>query len=159
MRAKLQRAGLPLAALCLIASAVAGAAFAAPAQEGSDTSSEPAFRHVLTREGIEVEVTLDPLFAPGGELVEGDSVNVRFAVRDTHTGQPLPSLYPAGWLDRLAADEEMTAEQCRSKVSSFIGGGFLSRAELDLNAYYVLSLNDEPSVSVVDPLFSFGGKK
>ncbi|MEO1085964.1 MAG: YncE family protein, partial [Acidobacteriota bacterium] len=125
---------------------------------------EPSFRHVMTREGIEIELTLDSLRTPGAPLMEADSVEVRFEVRDTHTGEPLPSLYPAGWMDRLTtaaatARVETSTEDCREKVASFIGGSFLSRAELDLNSFYVLTLNDEPSISVVDPLFSFGGSK
>ena len=35
----------------------------------------------------------------------------------------------------------------------------LSRPELDLNTYYVLALNADATITVVDPLFGFGGTK
>jgi YVTN family beta-propeller protein len=35
----------------------------------------------------------------------------------------------------------------------------MARAELDLNVYYVVTLNEEPTITVVDPLFGFGGSK
>lgn len=146
-------AGAALAALALLPAAAAASVVAA-AEEGG-----PAFRQAVSREGIEVELTVDPLAAPGGPLVEDGHVKVRFRVTDTNTGQPLPSLYPAGWMDLLTSRSETSDEQCRSRVSSFVGGGFLSRAELDLNVYYVVTLNHDPSLSVVDPLFGFGGSK
>lgn len=154
--------GLLALALVLVGAAIAPAAASETGLESVAATVDeagPAFHRVLDREGIELEVTIDPLFAPGGDLVEGDVVNVRFAVRDTHTGQPMPSLYPAGWMDRLSSGEEMSADDCGAKVASFIGGGFLSKAELDLNTFYVLALNEDASISVVDPLFSFGGSK
>lgn len=51
------------------------------------------------------------------------------------------------------------AKTCEQKVKAFLGGSIFGRAELDLNVYNVLTLNDEASISVVDPLFSFGGTK
>jgi YVTN family beta-propeller protein len=152
-RARQATAGAALAALALLPLAAAAPA-AAAAEAG-----EPAYRQLLTREGIEVELTIDSLAAPGKPLTEDDAVRVRFRVTDGHTGQPLSSLYPAGWLDLLAARAEASAEDCRTRVGSFIGGGFMARAELDLNVYYVLALNQDPSISVVDPLFGFGGSK
>ncbi len=145
------RAGAAFAALALLSVAAAPAAAAA---EGS-----PAYRKVLSREGIEVALTIDPLADADTTLTEGDGVRVRFEVTDTHTGQPLGKLYPAGWMDLLGDREPAGEEECKSLVGAFIGGGFLARAELDLNVYYVLALNQDPSISVVDPLFGFGGSK
>lgn len=144
------RAGAAFAALALLFVAAAPAAA---------TKGDPAYRKVLSREGIEVELTIDPLAEGDASLTEGDGVRVRFEVTDTNTGQPMPSLYPAGWMDLLVDREPSGEESCKTLVGSFIGGGFLSRAELDLNVYYVLALNQDPTISVVDPLFGFGGSK
>ena len=35
----------------------------------------------------------------------------------------------------------------------------LSRPEVDLNVYYVLALNEDATISVVDPLFGYGSSK
>src|SRR5690606_7024613 len=45
------------------------------------------------------------------------------------------------------------------KAQTFLGGGFAARAKLDLNSYYVVALNHDATVGVVDPLFGYGGSK
>lgn len=149
-----------LAALALAALALA-APLAAPAAAEEAAAEEVAaapFERNLEREGVEVNVRIEPL-GEARELVEGDFARVRIAVTDGNTGTPLPALYPAAWLDRLppaAADGE---DACRDKIEGFVGGSLLSQAEVDMNVYYVLALNEEASISVVDPLFGFGGSK
>ena len=68
-------------------------------------------------------------------------------------------MYPAAWLDHLVEGIEQDAQSCEAKVEQFAGGSLFSQAELDLNVYYVLALNDDATISVVDPLFGFGGTK
>ncbi len=38
-------------------------------------------------------------------------------------------------------------------------GSLRSRPDVDLNAYYLLALNEEANISVIDPLLGFGGSK
>jgi DNA-binding beta-propeller fold protein YncE len=115
----------------------------------------------IEREGIAIDVTIENLRdgRAAGELREGDEVRVRLDIADTLTDTPITSLYPAGWLDRLPKIDGEEPETCKKKVETFVGGGVLAAAELDLNVYYVLAMNDEASISVVDPLFGFGGSK
>jgi YVTN family beta-propeller protein len=49
--------------------------------------------------------------------------------------------------------------ECKSKVQAFLQSSFTRRPTIDLNAYYILALNDEPNISVIDPLSGFGGSK
>jgi YVTN family beta-propeller protein len=53
----------------------------------------------------------------------------------------------------------MTQAPTLAKTKSFLEGGLFSKPDIDLNAYYVLALNEDPTISVVDPLFGFGGSK
>jgi YVTN family beta-propeller protein len=53
----------------------------------------------------------------------------------------------------------MTQAGILAKTKSFLEGGLFSKPDLDLNAYYVLALNEDGTISVVDPLFGFGGSK
>jgi DNA-binding beta-propeller fold protein YncE len=48
---------------------------------------------------------------------------------------------------------------CRAKVKSFLEAGLFRGKELDLNLYQVLVLNQDATISVVDPRFSFGGSR
>jgi YVTN family beta-propeller protein len=92
-------------------------------------------------------------------LQEGDDAAIRFKVSDTTTGAPVRGVYPAAWIDRLSEGEAMTQARTLAKTKSFLEGGLFSKADIDLNVYYVLTLNEDATISVVDPLFGFGGSK
>jgi YVTN family beta-propeller protein len=94
-----------------------------------------------------------------GLLLEGSDVVFRFKVSDTATGAPVRGVYPVAWVDRLTEGETMTQAGILAKTKSFLEGGLFSKPDLDLNAYYVLALNEDGTISVVDPLFGFGGSK
>ncbi|MEM7354258.1 MAG: cytochrome D1 [Acidobacteriota bacterium] len=113
----------------------------------------------VVREGIAIELEIEPVSdAPRSSpaLREGDTVTFRFRIHDTLTETPLAGVYPAAWMDLRPADDATT---CRDKVEAFIGGSLFAPPELDLNVYYVLALNNDPTISVVDPLFGFGTTK
>ncbi len=88
----------------------------------------------------------------------GDQVLVQFSAEDNNH-VPLSGLYPAAWIHPSEADQGESNMACINKAKAFIGGSLLSRAEIDLNVYYVLTLNQDATISVVDPLFGFGGSK
>ncbi len=90
---------------------------------------------------------------------EGDPVLFRFTINDTTTQAPIPGVSPAAWLDLRRKDEIPAANSCEIKAQKFITGGLFAQADLDLNDYYVLALNDDATISVVDPLFGFGTTK
>jgi hypothetical protein len=87
----------------------------------------------------------------------GEPLSFSFQLADTASNTPLRGLRPAAWLSLRAPGA--AAPDCRRQVAGHLGGNFLRRAEVDMNRYYVLALNDDASISVVDPLFGFGGSK
>src|SRR5205823_2977323 len=117
----------------------------------------------IVREGIAVDFTVEhhgsPRKAQMGEFREGDDVIFRFKISDTATGSPLARVKPAAWVSRVFKDEQTDRQKCTDKIGVFVRGSLLGRADLDLNVYYVLALNDDASISVVDPLFGYGGTK
>ena len=129
----------------------------APAPAGA----EDPYRQQIAREGIGIDFTLERLGTdrPTPRFREGDTVRFRFEVSDLHTGTPLSSVYPAAWMDLKPDSEHVNPDPCRQKVEAFIGGSLLAPPELDLNTYYVLAMNEDASISVVDPLFGFGTTK
>jgi DNA-binding beta-propeller fold protein YncE len=119
----------------------------------------PAFAHRFVERGIVVDTTIDRIEADNrGPLTSGDDVKFRFAVTDEASGGPVRGAYPAAWMDWLAGPEDRQ-QPCSDRVRRLLGGGLFSQAELDLNVYYVLALNHDPTITVVDPLFGFGGTK
>ena len=122
-------------------------------------SQDEGYHKSVINEGIKIDFTLthiDPEKQPG-VFTEGDDVLFRFAISDTITNAPLSGAFPAAWMDKV--ERHVNRTSCGDKVVSYIEGKLLSRAELDLNVYYVLTLNHDNTISVVDPLFGYGGSK
>ena len=107
-----------------------------------------------------MEFTIEPIKEQGkpSELMEAKEAIVRFKIHDKATKTPLSGVKPAVWLTQRG--ESGTDEaQCREKVQSFLQGSLRSRPDVDLNAYYLLALNQEANISVIDPLLGFGSSK
>ena len=123
------------------------------------SSQKPAIQKI-ERDGVEVEFTIEPIEEPGksSELMEAKEAVVRFKIHDKATKTPLSGVKPAVWLTQRG--ENTTDEKaCREKIQSFMQGSLRSRPDVDLNAYYLLALNQEPNISVIDPLLGFGTSK
>lgn len=102
-------------------------------------------------QGIAVE------FRTEGDLRPSEAVEFSFELRDTASGAAITGLRPAAWLARRGSDAPPL--NCPRQVATYLGGDLFNRAEIDLNSYFVLTLNQQASISVVDPLFGFGGSK
>ena len=120
------------------------------AQQKPDTSQ------TFTQEGVSVDFSVE---SAKGKVTAGTEATVRFKVVDVNSGRALSSLRPTAWIDRRTTGQITDARQCREKIQSFLQPGFNRRPELDLNAYFILTLNREPNISVIDPLSGFGGSK
>jgi YVTN family beta-propeller protein len=122
----------------------------------------------ITREGVTIQMSLTPASdssasAPPRELMGGDDATLMFKIQDEATGNPLSGVRPAAWLDRRELDSrgprETTGKDCREKIQAFLQGSLSARPTLDLNSYYILTLNREPTISVIDPLLGYGTTK
>jgi DNA-binding beta-propeller fold protein YncE len=104
-----------------------------------------------------VELDVQPV-AGGTELREGGEAAIRFRVADAATGTPWSGASPAAWLD-LVGSGRRDATPCAEAVEQLLSGSFFRQPAVDLNAYYLLALNEDPSISVLDPLSGFGGSR
>ena len=115
----------------------------------------------IEREGVEIEFTIEPIKEPGqktSELMEAKEATVRFKINDKTSKTPLSGVKPSVWLSQRG-ENGVDEKACREKVQSFLQGSLRSRPDVDLNAYYVLALNEEANISVIDPLLGFGSSK
>ncbi|HET9710319.1 MAG TPA: DUF5659 domain-containing protein, partial [Pyrinomonadaceae bacterium] len=113
------------------------------------------------RDGVEVEFTIEPIKEAGKsseELMEAREALVRFKINDKATKTPLSGVKPSVWLSQRG-ENEADEKACREKVQSFLQGSLRSRPDVDLNTYYLLALNEEANISVIDPLLGFGSSK
>jgi YVTN family beta-propeller protein len=114
--------------------------------------------HTTSHAGIDVTMTVDRLGRKGDAVLqEGDDAVIRFEVKDAATKSPIRGGRPGAWMD--SKNREHRPAQCADRVKTFAAGSILERAEVDLNAFYVLAMNDDATISVVDPLFGYGGSK
>lgn len=147
---------------------LAAQAFPICAQTGANASikTEPGQTlpgaQIFSHEGVSIEFSMAPMSADGrrqNELFAGNEAAVRFKITDANAGKPLSSLRPIAWIDRRDRTQPPDAQECREKIQSFLQPNFARRATIDLNAYFVLALNHEPNISVINPLAGFGGSK
>ena len=73
---------------------------------------------------------------------------------DAASGRPVPGLKPAAWMDMSGVVGGKAGEQraCKDKVALYLQGSVGIRPMVDLNSYYLLVLNQDASVSVIDPV-------
>ena len=112
----------------------------------------------VTDHGIAVEADIDPLDpANSNVLHEDDDVTIKFRLSYADGNNPVRGVFVRAWMQATSSPD---SQSCTATVSRLLNsetsGG---RAELDLNSYYVLALNADATISVVDPLFGYGGSK
>src|SRR5215212_9762819 len=112
----------------------------------------------FTAQGISIEFTATPARKGATQVLAGEEMNVRFRISG-NDGVPISNLRPVAWIDQRQTKDPVAAPVCREKVQAFLQPSFSSRPTLDLNAYFILALNNEPNISVIDPLSGFGGSK
>lgn len=115
----------------------------------------------LTRDGVQVEFTLRPS-APahsGAALQEGDLAEIAFRITSEENGKPLRNAYPGVWIDIAKAwqAKDRSPAQCEDRVSLYLQGLVGIRPQIDLNSYFVMVLNRDPSISVIDPVVGISG--
>ena len=110
-------------------------------------------QQVFTEQGVSIE------FSVVSKAVAGEEATVQFKITGTNGGVPLSNLRPVAWIDQRQSPQAPGARECREKVQSFLQSSFTKRPTVDLNAYFILALNNEPNISVIDPLSGFGGSK
>ena len=110
-------------------------------------------------QGISIEFTATRATKAVKQVVAGEEATVHFKITGNNGAVPLTNLRPVAWLDQRQTKEPLSPRECREKVQSFLQPSFSKRPTIDLNAYFILALNNEPNISVIDPLSGFGGSK
>ncbi len=129
-----------------------------PAQAPSPAPTDARAPQRIEREGVTLELRVDPATAGASALVEGRDAELRLTLRDA-AGTPVAGLRPAMWIDSRVPNPAGPPPACADKVRAFLQGSLAARPTVDLNSYYILTLNREPNLSVIDPLVDFGGSR
>ncbi len=127
---------------------------------GAEKPAESVITRRTADSGVAVELTMRHAAGESSSAPfrEGDEVAVSVKIADEKSGAPVSGVFPSAWMSaRHAGEPEAASKRCTQKVATFTAGDVFRRAEVDLNVYHVIVLNDDPTISVVDPHFSFGG--
>ncbi|HEY6350694.1 MAG TPA: YncE family protein [Candidatus Angelobacter sp.] len=116
------------------------------------------FRYQATDHGIAVEADISPVDnTTSGALHEDDDVTIKFRLSYADGNHPVRGVFVRAWMQATSPSD---SQSCTATVSHLLNSETSrKRAELDLNSYYVLALNADATITVVDPLFGYGGTK
>jgi YVTN family beta-propeller protein len=125
----------------------------------SGPDAGPPDENLITREGVNVEYSVLPIRGGIGEVTAGEWADVTFKVTDAATGEAIKGRYPAAWMDLGAAWEAMGEGpmECRDRVAFYLQGIVGVRPMIDLNSHFLLVLNRDNSISVIDPVVGITG--
>jgi YVTN family beta-propeller protein len=133
---------------------------APPASAADNVAGHAPERFV--REGISVEFFHEPAEkkVAGGKILEGEYAEIRFRVTNEGTGKPIRALRPGAWMDirKPLGQKEKTPLDCRQKVSLYLQGIVGIQPMVNLNGYFVLVMNREPNIFVIDPFVGITGR-
>jgi len=118
----------------------------------------------ITRQGISIEFSATPapgrsMSATGKNIFAADYVDMSFRVTDANTARPLKGQFPGAWMDMTKSwegDQSLTSS-CKDRVGSYLQGALGMRPLIDLNSYFILVMNRDPSITVIDPITGVRG--
>ena len=137
-----------------------GAAVAAEEAAPGNTPGKATADDRVAHNGVVVEFSAKPVEKSAKELMEGAFADVRFKILDEASGQPLRGVAPGAWMDMaqvIRSQEGSDQKSCKDKVALYLKGVVGIRPMLDLNSYFVVLMNNDASISVVDPLVTMAG--
>lgn len=122
----------------------------------------PVNEETIFREGMAVEFSVEPLRPErtGGQVLEGDFATIEFRISSAEDNEPLQGVFPGVWIDLVqTADGERkgVSLDCRNRVGNYLQGLVGMRPMIDLNSYFVMVLNQDASISVIDPVVGITG--
>jgi YVTN family beta-propeller protein len=105
--------------------------------------------NVIVDKGVRVEFSIEAAKDASGKprpVTEGEYAEVSFTITDAATGAPVSPLEPAVWITRSRNTEDIS---CRDRISSYTQGLLSFQADIDLNKYFILIMNNDRTISVV----------
>ena len=149
--------------ITVIAIACAAAITAASAQTAVPVGPPqkiPVNSELIVRKGVAVEFAATPALQGRREIIEGEFANIEFRIEGAEDREPMQGVYPGVWIDLIqTADGQRkgTSMACRTRVGQYLQGLVGMRPMIDLNSYFVMVLNRDASISVIDPIVGITG--
>ena len=85
--------------------------------------------------------------------------DVKVRIQDA-AGLPLTGAGVNGWFNVHPPNTPpLDRDKCVQRIATYTAGGLFRQPAVDLNVYHVVVLNEDATLSVLDPKFSFGGTR
>jgi YVTN family beta-propeller protein len=94
-----------------------------------------------------------------GGVVAGADADATFRITYAETGQPVTGLHPNAWFSARGDTRPPTEAECKDKIRTFAGGLLSVRPEINLNSYYLLTLNHDNTITFINPQVAFNRTK
>jgi YVTN family beta-propeller protein len=111
----------------------------------------------VTRDGLKVDFSIASVIAPDEPVKAGELARITLKFTDTNTGKPVTGLLPAAWIDPLRDGTKSDAKACQAAAATYLSGYVGIRPMIDLNSYYIVVLNADPTIAVIDPIIGVRG--
>lgn len=130
-------------------------------QHSSIQQDNAVFRTKAVRQGMSIEMSVEPVAgADKKRVLEGEYTDLNISMKDVASGLPIKAMFPAVWVDQrkeFKGEKNKQELTCSEKIKSYLKGGLSYRPDIDLNSYYILSLNNDATISVIDPIMGVAG--
>ena len=111
-------------------------------------------------QGIDIELDIaDKSTKTNKGSVEDNKLTALFKFKSKASGIPIENLKPKAWLALRRSEQIATETSCEAKVRSFASGQLATRADVDLNSYYLLTLNQDKTVAFINPQVSWSSSQ
>ena len=131
----------------------------ASATAGAKQDNKSVVSQKKIKNGVAIEFLTNPLEQTS--VTEGEYADLKFRISDAQTGEPVQGIYPAVWIDIAEAwnrkKTNKETKSCKDRVSLYLQGIVGMRPMVDLNSYFVLVMNQNNSISVIDPIIGITG--
>lgn len=111
-------------------------------------------------QGIDIELDIaDKSTKTNKGSVEDNKLTALFKFKSKASGIPIENLKPKAWLALRRSEQVATETSCEAKVRSFASGQLATRADVDLNSYFLLTLNQDKTVAFINPQVSWSSSQ
>ncbi len=139
-------------------------ATAAPAVEATTPpAAEPELPpvpvQVQEREGVKVAFSLRPM-SGSLEVRAREEATATISLTDARTGDPLKGQRPYAWMSpRKVEDAEPDEASCKALAREFLSGILGRMPDVNMNAFFLLTLNHDNTISAINPQLAFSRTK
>jgi DNA-binding beta-propeller fold protein YncE len=117
------------------------------------------FDRIIQHEGIEARVKIESTDSNSPPTpIAGQFVQFSIDAKRLADEQPLDAWPVGAWLDLEISPLSGAVPVCGQRIAGFLSGNLMRQPLLDLTGYFVLTLDEEGSVSVLDPSVNFANK-